>query len=247
MAITIFSKEEQARGQFDGGRILEYKPVGFPQEGSKLRSYSVLFYWAFAWSDEGGLIDRHPHQGFEIVSFVIRGKIQHYDSQLQDWKSLYGGDAQIIRAGSGIVHAERLLPGSAMFQVWFDPDLSKTMQAPPSYNDYRERDFPKTENGGLSVTTVIGEGSPFEMRSPVRARHLRGAPGESSCEILPEHSAGIYVLAGNGRAGDQEFVTGDFLLTQGETLLRIDAYEELHLFCIETPEKVDYPLYHERH
>ena len=48
MAIKIYSKEDQASGAFNGGEIVENKPLGFPQDGGELRPYSNIFYWANA-------------------------------------------------------------------------------------------------------------------------------------------------------------------------------------------------------
>ena len=75
MSIQIITKEKQAFGSFNGGKILENKPIGFPQDRGVTKSYSNLFYWANAWSDNGGLIDEHPHKWFEILSFVLEGEI----------------------------------------------------------------------------------------------------------------------------------------------------------------------------
>ena len=117
--VRIYKKAEQANGQFNGGAILEKKPVGFPQDGGKLKSFSNLFYWAHAWSDEGSTIGLHPHQGFEIMTFIIEGEINHYDTKIDQWRNLKKGDVQIIRAGNGVSHAERLEPGAHIFQIWF--------------------------------------------------------------------------------------------------------------------------------
>src|SRR3972149_10894032 len=100
--IKIYPKDRQAKGSFNFGKILEHKPIGFPQDGGELKPYSSLFYWAHAWSEGGGLIDQHPHKGFEIMSYVLKGEIQHYDNKLNGWKRLKAGDVQVIRAGSGI-------------------------------------------------------------------------------------------------------------------------------------------------
>ena len=40
MAIKIFKKDNQANGNFNGGEILEKKPIGFPQDGGILKPYS---------------------------------------------------------------------------------------------------------------------------------------------------------------------------------------------------------------
>ena len=50
MAVKAYTKENQANGNFNGGEILEKKPIGFPQDGGMLRPYSNLFYWAHAWA-----------------------------------------------------------------------------------------------------------------------------------------------------------------------------------------------------
>ena len=154
--IRIFSRDEQADGQFNGGAILEKKPIGFPQDGGKLRPYSNLFYWAYAWSEGGSTIGEHPHKGFEIMSFVLRGEIEHYDNQFRGWKKLMAGDAQIIRAGNGITHAERMHEGSAMFQIWFDPDLSKSINKSPSYNDFTSEKFPIQMENGKALRPIKG-------------------------------------------------------------------------------------------
>ncbi|MEK7766093.1 MAG: pirin family protein, partial [bacterium] len=161
MAVQIIAKSKQSKGAFDGGAILEHKPIGFPGDGGEGKPVSSLFYWAHAWSDGGGLIDRHPHEGFEILSYVLTGTIEHFDSKLNGWKKLSAGDAQLIRAGDGIEHAEKLLPGGAIFQIWFDPDLAKSLAHPASYDDYPAASFPVRLAGGMSTKVVKGEGAPM--------------------------------------------------------------------------------------
>lgn len=246
MAFRIHPQSEQAQGAFDNGRIQEFKPVGFPGEGSKQGPFSTVFYWAHAFSETGGLIDRHPHRGFEIVSFVLGGKIEHYDSKVQDWLGLEAGDAQIIRSGAGIEHAERLLPGSAMFQVWFDPNLQITLGEPATYTDYRLNEFPADETNGLQRTMVIGPGSPFKLRTSVTACHLRGSPGRFSLETGAENFVGVFVLEGAGELNGKAFKQGDFLFFEAEVAGQLEAKEDLDLFAITAPLTVDYPLYHQR-
>ena len=42
MSIIIYNKDEQASGNFNNGNILEKKPIGFPQDGGQLRTFSKL-------------------------------------------------------------------------------------------------------------------------------------------------------------------------------------------------------------
>ena len=109
MSISIYTKENQADGSFNYGEILEKKPIGFPQDGGKLKPYSNLFYWAHAWTPgTKSTIGLHPHQGFEICSFVLKGNINHFDTKQNKWIPLKEGDVQIIRSGNGISHAEEI-------------------------------------------------------------------------------------------------------------------------------------------
>src|SRR5215831_8065385 len=135
MSVTIYPFDKQHHGGFNGGEIVENKPVQFSDDG-KLQPYSNLFYWANAIAKKDSTIGLHPHQAFEIMSFVLEGEIEHYDTKNQKWIPLKAGDVQIIRAGSGISHAERMHKNGRMFQIWLDPDLTKTFRVPATYDDY---------------------------------------------------------------------------------------------------------------
>ena len=73
MSIQIINKESQAYGAFNGGEIVENKPIGFPIEEGPTKPYSSLFYLANAIAKVDSTIGLHPHEGFEIMSFVLKG------------------------------------------------------------------------------------------------------------------------------------------------------------------------------
>ncbi len=246
MSVHLLPLAEQAEGAFDGGRILENKPIGFPQDSGGMRPFSTLFYWAHAWSDEGGLIAEHPHQGFEIVSFVLSGEIEHYDNKARDWKKLKTGDVQIIRSGRGITHAERLLPGSSMFQIWFDPDLSKAMQKDATYTDYRLNEFPERTINGAREVTMIGPGSPFQLDAKAAARRYNVPAGNVDLPLDESSVTGFYVMRGNGELGGEKVGRGDFVVVVREKALVGSMAEDAELFAVEVPGRVPYPLYIDR-
>ena len=147
MKINFYPPSKQANGNFNFGEIVEKKPIGFPQDGGQLKPFSNLFYWAHAWTTgKRSTIGLHPHQGFEICTFVLRGSINHFDTKLNKWVRLDEGDVQIIRSGNGISHSEEILENSEIFQIWFDPDLSKSLKKPASYNDYKIDEFKFTDS-----------------------------------------------------------------------------------------------------
>ncbi len=165
MSIQIIPIEKQGDGNFNGGAILEKKPIPFAGDTKGSRPYSNLFYWAHAWSEKGSTIGEHPHQAFEIMSFVLKGDIRHYDSKNRKWIPLHAGDVQIIRAGNGISHAEHIDAGAEIFQIWFDPEINQALQKPASYDDFPANAFPIINEDGAETRVLKGEKSPIKMDS----------------------------------------------------------------------------------
>lgn len=242
--IQIIPKREQAIGQFNNGQIIENKPIGFNREGGKIRPYSNLFYWAHAQGRMDSTIGLHPHEGFEIVSFVLRGTIRHFDTKQGEWIPLEAGDVQIIRAGNGIQHAEHLNKDSAIFQIWFDPDLQETLQQPASYDDYKSGDFPKTRGEGWTRTTLAGEGSPFRMHTPgVEIHRYSLQSGTVELPVGKEQVLSVYCLEGSGRVNGEDFSADDFLLIREEEMVQFEAPVTCQLFVIISPAEPGYKTY----
>lgn len=246
MAITIVPKDKQASGHFNGGAIMEKKPIGFPQDGGGVKPYSNLFYWAHAWSDGGSTIGEHPHKGFEILSFVLEGDIEHYDSKLRGWKSLKKGDAQIIRAGNGISHAEKVNAKSEIFQIWFDPNLEKTLTKPATYNDYSDAEFPVTKQNGMSIKTFKGENSPLQMDTEgVSIKEFTLSEGHHKLPLEKDSVYSVFVMSGNILAENNLMKKGDYAIIKELETVEISATLESKLFIIETPSRPSYRTYAE--
>ncbi|MCK6527210.1 pirin family protein [Myxococcota bacterium] len=109
---------------------------------------------------------QHPHRGFETVTLVRRGFIDHSDS-LGASGRFGGGDAQWMTAGRGVVHAEmfplldRRSPNPVeLFQIWLNlPGEDKMV--PPHYAMLWNPDIPRhviRDDAGrvTEVTTVAG-------------------------------------------------------------------------------------------
>ena len=119
---------------------------------------------------------QHPHRGFETVTFVRRGVVDHSDS-LGATARFGGGDVQWMTAGAGIVHAEMfpLLDNDEpnplqLFQIWLNlPSGDKLVD--PYFTMLWSHTIPKlqvtdAQGRGATITMIAGALSPDEAPSP---------------------------------------------------------------------------------
>ena len=91
----------------------------------------------------------HPHNDMEIITYIVKGALQHRDS-MGNSAVMRAGDIQRISAGSGITHSEFNASSSEpvhMLQIWLMPDRKGVKP------DYVERSFAKAEPGRLHLAT----------------------------------------------------------------------------------------------
>ncbi len=110
---------------------------------------------------------QHPHRGFETVTIVRTGYIDHSDS-LGATARFGMGDVQWLTAGAGVVHSEMfpLLDSTGpnpleLFQIWLNlPGRDKLV--PPYFTMFWDRDIPRARftdghGRGVVVTVIAGE------------------------------------------------------------------------------------------
>ena len=157
----------------------------------------------------------HPHRGFETVSYVLEGRLEHKDSQGHAGL-LNSGDVQWMTAGAGVVHsempeAEFTRTGGRLhgIQLWVNlPQQDKMI--PPRYQEIPAAQIPvaQTEDGSVTVRVIAGEAlgakAVIETRTPIIYLHLTLQSGASLVQPVPkEYNAFAYVLEGAGLFGAQ--------------------------------------------
>ena len=254
--ITIYPPDRQGTGAFDGGKITEIKPIDFPGGTSAAKRIGPLFYWAWASVKGDGVIGLHPHQGFEIMSYVIAGEIGHSDT-LGTESRVGAGGAQVMQTGSGVYHQEEMFgEQTEFFQIWLEPDLQKAIKQPPTYAECNQHDFPVTDKNGASIKTIIGEGAPISIVAKVTMDDVTIQPGDTyhrslgvgNClAVVAIHGKGTWYNAENDNS--VPFTMKDFSVIEagGDTnvSVRADQEDKLRLAIIEVPSQVEYPLYGE--
>jgi redox-sensitive bicupin YhaK (pirin superfamily) len=155
----------------------------------------------------------HPHRGFETVTYLLQGKMQHKDSAGHSG-ALEPGDVQWMTAGSGVVHSEMPDPEykerggvSHGFQLWVNlPKTHKMMQ--PRYQELPRAGIPtaRSDDGLVEVTVVAGEAlgvsAKIETVTPIQYLHYRLQPGADVTQAVPDDQrAYAYVFDGAGVFG----------------------------------------------
>ncbi|MBT3611506.1 MAG: hypothetical protein HN522_01005 [Flavobacteriales bacterium] len=237
--IEVFKKEDQAYGQFNNGEIIENKPIGFPTDGGPISSYSNLFYWAHAIAKSDSTIGLHPHKGFEIITFVISGSIKHYDTLIDKWIKLDKGDVQVIQSGSGISHSEFIQKNSSIFQIWFDPNIHKTLYDKPKYKDYKSNFF-KIKN---NKKTIIGKDSSLKIKSEDIEIFELKLTEDIILNLNSKKYYSIYLLSGKIALKEKEINNHDFIKISNENNISLQIINESNLFVIASPINVSYETY----
>jgi len=137
----------------------------YPNEGELLSPFLLLDYAGpteFSPTTERRGVGAHPHRGFETVTIVYAGEVEHRDSSGGGGR-IGEGDVQWMTAASGIVHeefhgreyAKRGGPFE-MVQLWVNlPRKDKT--APPGYQAIVDGQIPSVAlAGGLGTPRVDG-------------------------------------------------------------------------------------------
>ena len=254
--IEKYTPEQQGSGAFDGGKITEIKPIDFPGGTSQSKRIGPLFYWAWASANGDGVIGMHPHQAFEIMSYVIQGEIGHSDSGGN--KSRVGEcGAQVMQTGSGIYHQEEMFGDRTdFFQIWFEPYLRESIRKQPTYNEYGHEDFFIKEENGATVKSILGSESQIMLDAEVAMDDVTVKAGHAySINIRAGYGLAVMTIAGAGAWKNSENDTEceidkrDFVViraSENETISVEAANQaDLRLAILEVPLKVDYPLYGE--
>ncbi|MBP2295593.1 pirin family protein [Azospirillum rugosum] len=190
----------------DGAGVRMTRMVGTPQ----LRMLDPFLMLDYFGSDEpqdylAGFPD-HPHRGFETVTYMLAGRMRHWDNHGHEGVIETGG-VQWMTAGRGVIHSEMpeqtegLMKG---FQLWINLPASLKMSE-PRYQEFAADRIPvETRADGATVTVIAGtteQGTVGPIQAgPTEARYfdVRLPEGATFAESAPAgHTAALIVFEGS--------------------------------------------------
>lgn len=239
-------KQQQIMPLFNGA-FVENKPIPFPEKQSS-QAYSNLFYWAHLEAKETAEFPLHPHQGFEIMTFVFEGSLEHFDTATKIWTPLGAGGVQVIQAGSFVQHAERIKKGSRLFQIWFDPDMSNSLNERAAYKDYQSGEFSYEEEKGIRRLHYLQEKGPIKfITAGLDIQKIEVSRGKYEEIVDKAFIYSYYLLSGALKMDDINVKKDDFIVFEYVEKIDLDVKEEAEIFMIKTPRMVEYKRYIEKY
>ena len=185
----------------------------------------------------------HPHRGFETVTYMLDGHMQHKD-HLGNTGDLRPGDVQWMTAARGIIHSEMPQQHEGRmrgFQLWINLPAALKMQ-PAGYRDIPAGQIPEHRIDGGQVRVIAGRwmDASGEITGPVQRPvteptmldlHL-DAGAAVEVPLPPHHHAFVYVYEGAARIGEQTVPhRAAGLLGPGE-YLRVHADDDTRLLVL---------------
>jgi redox-sensitive bicupin YhaK (pirin superfamily) len=109
-------------------------------------------------ADYIGGFPSHPHRGFETVTYMLDGSLEHKD-HMGNIGKLDSGDVQWMNAGSGVIHSEMPQQEEGLmrgFQLWLNLPGAEKMK-PPTYQDLKADSIPVYEIDEVKIKAIAGE------------------------------------------------------------------------------------------
>ncbi|WNZ76854.1 pirin family protein [Pseudomonas sp. P105] len=180
-------------------------------------------------------VGQHPHRGFETVTIVYQGELEHRDSTGSGGK-IGPGDVQWMTAASGIIHEEFHSEDFArqggfmeMVQLWVNLP-AKDKMAPAGYQTILKSDIPSIDlkdNAGslrLIAGRFEGQQGPAKTFTPIDVWDMRLNAGKDlTLDVHDGHNTALVVLRGMVQVNGRERVEA------GQLALFDRAGEQLHL------------------
>ncbi len=182
----------------------------------------------------------HPHRGFETVTYMLAGKMEHAD-HAGNRGLLVGGGAQWMTAGRGIIHSETPKQEDGLmwgFQLWVNLPAKSKMTA-PRYQDIDPAAIPEVKISGGSVRVIAGafgeSTGPVQgiVTDPIYLDVRLDGSGTFEADIPDGHTAFLYTYEGSGQVAKTPLAPKTLaILSKGDRIGASADASGLRFLCI---------------
>ncbi len=244
MAYKILEYEKQSKSLISNGEIEENKAIGLSHDNKAIRPFSNIFFLSKIWTDVGGEISEHPHKGFEILTYVIIGGVEHYDAKKKVWSKIGPGDFELLKARNGINQAVKVMQGSEVIQIWFDPDVRQSLAQEYTCDIVRSNDCRQEEKPGETIKILIDETTDLSLDSEeVNIYDYKLTPGNAELKLKKHKFYTFYIIKGELELNGTFVRENSLLLVKDEPVFEFIVSLHTRFLLIETPQKLSYKTY----
>jgi redox-sensitive bicupin YhaK (pirin superfamily) len=158
MSVKTVEEIVIARPSSDGDGVKLLRVFGGSGDPARFDPFLMMDeFGSFDPNDYIGGFPPHPHRGFETITYMLEGRMEHQD-HMGNVGDLKSGDVQWMTAGSGIIHSE--MPKQTQgrmrgFQVWLNLPAYSKMQS-PAYSDIPSSSIPVVRFHDVTAKLIAG-------------------------------------------------------------------------------------------
>lgn len=207
-------------------------------------------------ADYRGGFPPHPHRGFETVTYMLAGQMEHRD-HMGNIGRLGPGDVQWMKAGSGVIHSEMPKQEEGKmhgFQLWVNLPASEKM-TPATYNDIGADSIPDYQLDGVAIKSIAGKLAVNGIEVSGVMKGLSTDPAyldisfskqqQIEVDIPQGYTALVYVYAGSAtiHASDYQLSQGRMARLSRDGRLLLTAQGDSRLLLV-TGKPIGEPIAH---
>jgi quercetin 2,3-dioxygenase len=173
----------------------------------------------------------HLHRDMEIITYVIKGALEHKDS-MGTTAVVKPGEVQRMSAGRGVVHSEhsKSEDETHLFQIWIMPEAGGGTPG------YEQKSFEKDlkEKNLVLVVSHDGRDGSLSIKQDANLFISRLKP-EEVIDFPVREDRGVYlhVVKGSVHVGDKTLSQGDALAVDEEQILKLKALAQAELLIFD--------------
>lgn len=196
----------------------------------------------------------HPHRGFETVTYLLEGAMQHKDSAGNSG-DLFSGDVQWMTAGKGVIHSELPHPDvmengglTHGFQIWVNLPAKDKMMT-PRYQDIQSESIPQvnSEDGKVWAKVIAGKAMGVEAVIdtviPITYIHMKMQPNSFyKHDCVLDENVMLYLFGGSISVNEEVVEDGELGLTTKGMELEFTSGEDGAELLILGGQVLDEPI-----
>jgi redox-sensitive bicupin YhaK (pirin superfamily) len=234
---VIAPRLKKISSEFEIKRILPYR------EQRMVGPFCFLDHMGPVIVDDSGNQDvlSHPHIGLATLTYLFSGSLFHRDS-LGSEQVIEPGDVNLMIAGSGIAHSEKVVKQRKEIQVDTSElhGLQSWIALPkgeedcePSFHHYSQDNLPQFDWNRLKARLIMGEfaGKTSPVSFPWRSLycHFVGESGTDFSLQAAEEQQALYFVNGGVEVNGQSFDDSILIYFEKDEVLRIRIFTSGHI------------------